>query len=403
MKIFRILPLFFTIGICMTISSLLLVGHAAAQNKSAEKPHKRVCEITNNPEAIRCHAHVIVDDSGKPHVSLYPFAYGPLQLQNAYGLTGNAGGKILAIVDAYDDPQIKFDLDTYNSTFGLPVFPSCIGAISTSTIPCFQKVNQSGGNSYPSVDAGWALEISLDVEVAHASCPSCKLLLVEATSSSYADLLTAEDRAVTMGALAVSNSYGSGEFRGETNFDSHFKKPSVAFTFSTGDNGYGTSYPASSQYVTAVGGTSLFLNTNSTYNSESAWSGTGSGCSLYEPRLSFQPFIGCLRRVIADVSADADPNTGAAVYDSVPYSGQTGWFQVGGTSLSSPIVAAAYMLGGIPNSAMANTLPYISPSNLHDITTGSNGFCKKYKSLCTAVVGFDGPTGLGTPNGTSAF
>lgn len=396
----------FLLILFVTAMGLLTAPLALAQGNGKEKPHKAICGAVSDNK-IRCHAHVIVDDKGNPEVSKNVVTsssgpYGPMQFQTAYKLNGSASGRILAIVDAFDDPNIQADLAAYDSEVGLSAFPSCSLPINSSSVPCFQKVDQNGGNNYPKVDSGWGLEESLDVEVAHASCPDCKLLLVEANSSSYNDLLTAVDRAVTMGASVVSNSYGSNEFFGETSLDYHFNKPGIAFTFSAGDNGYGTSYPAASRYVTSVGGTSLYLNSDNSYYSETVWSGTGSGCSAYEPRFYLQPYIGCSRRVLNDVSADANPNTGAAVYDS-NYYGYSGWFEVGGTSLSSPIIAAAYALQGIPNGIQANNLPYNNPSsNLHDITSGNNAR-KCHSVLCSATVGFDGPTGFGTPNGINAF
>ena len=313
-RVFTLILLFSAIIVGLQISPVAL-----AQRNGKDKPHKEVCGAVSD-DKIRCHAHVIVDDKGNPGVNKNVVTsasgpYGPAQFQTAYKLNGSASGRILAIVDAYDDPNIISDLAAYNNGVGLPSFPTCSSPISVSSVPCFQKADQNGGNTYPKVDSGWALEESLDVEVAHASCPDCKLLLVEANSSSYDDLLTAVDQAVTMGASVVSNSYGSNEFSSETLLDYHFNKKGIAFTFSAGDHGYGTSYPASSQYVTSVGGTSLYLNSDNSYHSESVWNGTGSGCSSYEPRFNLQPYIGCSRRVLNDVSADADPNTGAAVYD----------------------------------------------------------------------------------------
>lgn len=367
--------------------------------------HIPVCPPGPKNEVARCHARVVVDKTGKPQSTFAPSGYGPLQFQTAYNLLGtSASGRILAIVDAYDDPTVKNDLDTYSSQFGLPPIPTCSPDIATSVSPCFQKVDQNGGNNFPQADAGWALEISLDTQIARGVCPSCKILLIEANSSSYQDLMTGVDTAVLMNATAVSNSYGSNEFSGESFYDSHFNHPGIAFTFSSGDNGYGTSYPAASKYVTAVGGTSLSLNFDNTYNHETVWSGTGSGCSRYESKPSFQHDTGCLHRTIGDVAADADPNTGAAVYDTTQYAGQTGWFQVGGTSLASPLIASVYVLKGITSLVQANSIPYANKSFLHDITSGRNGFCKRSMLyLCAGVVGYDGPTGFGSPNGINAF
>jgi len=373
--------------------------------------HAPVCGSERAGEA-RCHAHVIVDEKGKPKTTTAPAAYGPNQLRSAYNLTSTVGSpsQVIAIVDAYDDPNIQSDLDTYSSRFGIASLPSCSGPVALSTVSCFQKVDQRGGTNYPTVDSGWALEIALDVEIAHGVCPSCSILLVEADSSTLANLFAAVDRAATLGATEMSNSYGtSREFSGETTYDSHFNRKGIAITVSSGDSGYGTSYPAASPYVTSTGGTSLYLDSFGNYSTESAWSGSGSGCSSQETlKPSGQPTIGnCARRIIADVSAVADPNTGAAVYDSVPYNGSSGWFKVGGTSLSSPLIAAVYALaGGVSSALYGNAMPYAlkTAGNIHDITSGKNGRCSGANiALCTATSGFDGPTGLGTPNGVGAF
>jgi len=372
---------------------------------AAASPHSRESRVCTAPNLARasCNAHVVTDRGGSPAASTLPSGYGPAQLRGAYGLSGASGNATIAIVDAYNDPNIKADLDRYDSTYGLPVFPSCSSTVTTS---CFMKVNQRGGTSSPSTNSGWTLEISLDVEVAHAVCPTCKLILVEADSSSYTNLMTAVDRARSLGASVISNSYGSGEFLGETAYDSYFNHPGVVFTFSSGDSGYGATYPAASPYVTAVGGTTLNLNPDNSWKSESVWSGAGSGCSAYESKPAFQTDTSCSKRSIADVSAVADPNTGAAVYDSVRYSGRSGWFQVGGTSLASPLVAAIYALaGGVPSGTQANTVPYANvnySTNLHDIVSGSNGSCGG-TYLCTGSIGYDGPSGLGTPNGAGAL
>jgi subtilase family serine protease len=251
----------------------------------------------------------------------------------------------------------------------------------------------------PRGNQGWALEISLDVQAAHAMCPGCKILLVEASTNSFSNLIAAEDYA-TSHASVVSNSWGGNEFSSETSssYDGHFNK-AVPITVSSGDNGYGVEYPAASRYVTAVGGTTLDLNSDNTRASESVWSGAGSGCSVYEGKPSWQNDSDCSKRTVADVSADADPSTGAAVYDSYGYSGQSGWFQVGGTSLASPLIAAMYALAG---NAATSSYPYAHTSGIYDVTAGSNGSCGG-SYLCAASTGYDGPTGLGTPVGVTAF
>jgi len=372
------------------VASLLFSVAAVAAS------HKPVCPGPAAEGTARCHSHVITDAKGNPNASFSPSGYGPAQFVGGYSLPGGVAGtgQTVAIVDAYDDPNIESDLGVYSSTF---VLPAC-----TTANGCFKKVNQTGGTSYPAKSAGWALEISLDVETVHAVCPNCKILLVEATSNSFANLLAAEDYAASH-ANIVSNSWGGRESSGETSNDSHFNHIGTPITFSSGDGGFGVEYPAASQYVTAVGGTTLNL-IGTTYVSEQVWSGAGSGCSAFEPKPSWQTDSGCIRRTVADVSADADPNTGAAVYDTVRYQGRVGWFQVGGTSLSSPIIAATYALAGNASSTNDGSYPYLngSSSNLHDVTTGSNGSCSPLY-LCTGVPGYDGPTGLGTPKGTGAF
>lgn len=366
--------------------------------------HRSVCATPVSGEAS-CTARMVTDAAGTPKTATLPSGYGPAQLTKAYALPSSSNATttpIIAIVDAYDDPNAANDLSKYSSTFGISQLPTCSGTVAASKVSCFQKVNQTGSTSrMPSSNAGWALEISLDVQTAHASCQNCKVLLVEANSSSYNDLMKAVDTAVALGANVVSGSWGGSEFSSETSYDSHFNRPGVAFTFSAGDSGYGTLYPAASPYVTSVGGTSLLLNSDNSYFSETAWSGTGGGCSRYEAKPTWQHDTLCTTRTMNDVSADANPATGVAVYDSVRYYGQSGWFQVGGTSLSAPLIASVYALSGNTSGA-ANTLPYTlaSATNLHDVTSGTNGSCG---ILCDTAAGYDAPTGLGTPSGVAAF
>ena len=370
--------------------------------------HKDVCTATIQGRAS-CNARVLTTTANVPlstTTTPYVNALGPAQFLKAYNLTGTASQpQVVAIVDAYDDPFIYNDLTTYSQQYGIPVLPQCVGAAASSSVPCFQKMNQNGSTtSYPNPDPSWSLEIALDVEAVHAVCQNCTILLVEANSSSFADLTAADDQAVAQGAKIISNSWGGpGDASAEAVYDTHYNKPGVAFLFSSGDSGYGLEYPATSPYVVAVGGTSLFLNADGSYNTETAWSGAGSGCSTFETKPSWQTDTNCTRRTATDVSAVADPNTGASVYDSYQYSGMSGWFEVGGTSLSSPIAASVYALAGTPPTAVAaNSIPYSNASKLHDVTSGSNGTCGG-SYLCTAGVGYDGPTGLGTPNGIGGF
>ncbi|MCX4423136.1 S53 family peptidase [Streptomyces mirabilis] len=335
-----------------------------------------------------------------------PSGYGPSNLQSAYGLTSaaasNGSGETIAIVDAYNDPNAEADLAKYRSYYGLSACTTANG--------CFKKVSQTGSTtSLPSSDTGWSEEISLDVDMASAICPNCNILLVEATSATMANLGKAVNEAVTLGAKYVSNSYGGSESSSDTSYDtSYFNHPGVAITVSAGDSGYGAEYPAASKYVTSVGGTALSTSSNSRGWTESVWEtssteGTGSGCSSYDAKPTWQTDTGCSKRTIADVSAVADPATGVSVYDS--YGVTAGWYTFGGTSASSPIIAGVYALGGTPSSgSYPASFPYASAgtSALNDVTSGSNGSCGS-SYLCTAKSGYDGPTGWGTPEGVAAF
>jgi Predicted protease len=236
--------------------------------------------------------------------------------------------------------------------------------------------------------------------MASAICPGCNILLVEASSASFANLATAVDYAASHGATVISNSYGGNEYSSETSDESHYNHPGIAITVSSGDSGYGVEFPAASQYVTSVGGTHLTPSSGGRGWTETVWSGAGSGCSTYITKPSWQPTVdGCAKRTVADVSAVADPNTGVAVYDTYRLH-PGGWLVFGGTSVASPIVAGVYALAGNASSISPQHL-YTNPS-FYDVTSGSNGNCGG-GLLCTGVTGYDGPTGLGTPNGTSAF
>ena len=330
-----------------------------------------------------------------------PTGLSPARVRHAYGfdqLSNGGEGQILAIVDAYDHPNIEADLGVFSTTFGLPACTTANG--------CFQKLYASGAK--PKTNAGWALEISLDVEWAHAIAPYAKILLVEAKSSSFTDLLKAVDVAVKSGASVVSMSFGGSEFGSEASYDAHFNVGGVTFLASSGDSGNGVEYPAASQYVIGVGGTTLNVDASGNYVGETAWSGSGGGLSVYEPEPSSQanyplPYAG--KRGIPDVAYDGDPNTGFPVYDSVTYQGQSGWFQMGGTSAGAPqwagLIAIANSLrvaaGKARLSGTYNVLYGIVTtgygSDYHDVTTGTNGTCG---SVCSAAGGYDYVTGLGS-------
>ena len=332
-----------------------------------------------------CHALVVVDAHGNPAATSSPTGLSPATIESVYGFSTSStagAGQTVAIVDAYDDPTAASDLGVFSSTFGLP---SCTTANS-----CFTKVNQTGGTSYPRKDAGWALEISLDIQWAHAIAPGAKILLVEASSNSNANLYAAEDYAKTHAAY-VSNSWGGSESSSETSNDGHFSQSGVSFFVSAGDAGLPAEYPSASPNVISVGGTTLNFSGGS-FTSETGWSSGGGGCSAYETattaQSSFSDYaqVNCGgKRATPDVSLDADPVSGVSVYDTTSYQGQKGWFKVGGTSASSPMWAARSADAGIVVNAAT---VYGSTISYRDITSGNNG--------APCLVGFDLCTGRGS-------
>lgn len=403
------------------VSALALVGmglqpvsaaprggdHTGRADEVSKRNVERVCGAPQQGE-FTCFALRRTDTKGakglQPHAD--PSGYGPADLQGAYQLPADGGaGQTVAIVDAYDDPNAEADLAVYRQQYGLP---AC-----TADNGCFSKVDQRGGTDYPTPDADWAGEISLDLDMVSAAAPNAHILLVEADSASTDDLGSSVNTAVELGAKYVSNSYGSrytstpgsGESADELTYDQeYFDHPGVAVTVSSGDSDYGVAYPAASQYVTSVGGTSLTEDDSSRGWTESVWhnsyGGPGSGCSMYEPKPSFQTDSGCDMRAVSDVAAVSDPATGVAVYDSYQ---TTGWGQYGGTSAASPLIAGVYAAAGTPVAdTYPNSYPYTNPGSLNDVTEGANGSCDP-SYLCTAGAGYDGPTGLGTPAGLAAF
>jgi len=253
--------------------------------------------------------------------------------------------------------------------------------------------------SYPTTDTGWSQESALDLDMASAMCPGCKLVLVEATTPSYANLAQAVRTAAAIpGVTVISNSYGGSE-AGSTTYEPSYNQPGKAVTVSTGDSGYGVQFPASSPHVIAVGGTHLVRSSNARGWAETAWTSGGSGCSTVYAKPSFQTDAGCSGRVEADVSAVGDPNTGVAVYGPTSRT-RSGWMVFGGTSASAPLIGGIYGVTGHTPTGAASI--YQNASQLNDVTSGSNGSCGG-TYLCTAGVGYDGPTGNGTPNGTGPF
>jgi subtilase family serine protease len=331
-------------------------------------------------------------------------AFVPAQIRHAYGfdLVANQGaGQTIGIVDAYDDANAEGDLGVFSKKFNLP---AC-----TTTNGCFLKVYETSRK--PAANANWAVEISLDIQWAHAIAPQAKIVLVETSTNNLSDLIAGVDVAVKHGASAVSMSWTSSEVSAERNLDNHFVASGVTFLAASGDTGTGVAYPAASPDVVAVGGTSLALDAAGNYASETAWSGSGGGQSAYEyePMVQSQfpiPDDSRGARGTPDVSYNANPGTGYAIYDSVGISGATGWFQVGGTSAAAPQWAALVAIANSmrvalrkahltsTNGAIYSAAKAGIGANFHPVTAGTNGSCGQ---MCDALAGYDYVTGLGTP------
>jgi subtilase family serine protease len=385
------------VGAASLVVSALAAGGPTASAAPAARLHPtKVCKAVTAKGEATCHALKMVNAKGvSPNASTPPAAgLDPTELKNAYNLTGlSSGGRTVAIVDAYGYTNLERDLGVYRSQFGLPACTKANG--------CLRIIDQNGGTSLPRTDLGWSQEQALDVDAVSAACPDCKILVVQAKTATFANLGAAVNTAARQaGVVAISNSYG-GSDAPDTTYGTYYNHPGIAVTASTGDNGYqGGSYPASSSYVTAVGGTSLKMS-GTTRVSETVWSGAGSGCSTYNTALPGASTFntGCAKRAMADVSAAADPNTGGLSVYAPTTTKSSSWSQYGGTSESSPIIASVYALAG---GGYSNATPYAHPGSLFDITSGSNGSCPTTQ-WCNARAGWDGPTGLGTPNGTGAF
>jgi hypothetical protein len=394
-----------------------------------------VCPAPTKPGEATCFADLRIDSRARsetPASTAGPAApqtvgdggaYSPAFLQSAYNAPSATGGagKTVAIVSAFDDPSAESDLAVYRSQYGLPPCTTANG--------CFSKVN-AFGNASPlpptEPDVGeWPFETSLDIDMVSALCPNCHILLVEATGPDTitgggdlsGGLNTAVGSAVALGANVVSMSWGNYAEQ-DVRFEATFEHPGVRFFAASGDSGYGaTNYPAASNYVTAVGGTTLnqATSTGTRNATETAWGGlvdlpvphfegSGSGCDLFNPKPSWQPNVCSGMRAVADVSADGDPATPVWVYDSQPLDGSPpDWGEAGGTSASAPIVAGIAALASAPSGSIDNpsSIPYSHPGAFNDITSGMSAQCQA--SICQAKAGFDAPTGLGTPNGSAGF
>jgi subtilase family serine protease len=377
--------------------------------------------ITNLPRLVQGEESPV--SFMRPHYSLNPIdpgaapdttsgppntAFNPTQIRHAYGfdLVSNQGaGQVIGIVDAYDDPKAEADLGTFSTQFGLPACTSANG--------CFRKVYSSG--KAPASNSNWAVEIALDVEWAHAIAPKATILLVEAPSNSLTDLVNGAVVAVRNGASVVSMSWTASEWSSESSMDKNFVSSGVTYLAASGDAGTGVAYPAVSPDVIGVGGTSLTLSSSGAYQSETAWSGSGGGLSVYEREPAFQSQFAIANdprgyRGSPDVSYNGNPGTGYAVYDSVGVNGYAGWFQVGGTSAGTPQWAALISIANSmrvaarkSNLSSTDTTLYTiakaaMSADFHAVTSGTNGSCG---TMCTAGAGYDYVTGLGTPQASA--
>jgi subtilase family serine protease len=354
--------------------------------------------------------------NGQPKLSsTTPSGLPPSAIASVYNLSGLApssgagAGQIIAIVDAYDDPNALADLNTFNAQYGYAQLSTCTSLSQSG--PCFEKAFPQGT---PKTNTGWALEESLDIEWAHAEAPAAKIVLVEAASNSNANLFGAVSYGNSIGATEVSMSFGGGESSSETSYDADMTHPGTFYTASAGDSGHGAEYPAASPNVIAVGGTTLNGCSGTScagFTSESTWSGSGGGASAVEAIPADQsgytgPVFGAstisaltgAKRGIPDVSFEGNPNTGVSVYDSTSYQGQSGWFTLGGTSVGAPnwagILAAGAAAGKTALQGGSAIYSGGYTTNLRDVTSGTNGTCG---TDCTAGTGYDLVTGLGSP------
>ena len=373
---------------------------------------QQVCAPSTGPQDMSCMSLLPARKPGAARMDLSGptgSGYGPADLQSAYALAAASAakgkGQTVAIVDAYNDPTAAADLAVYRKQWGLP---ACAAG-------CLTILNENGQTSpLPGVDptGGWELEESTDLDMVSAICPNCHIELVEADSTSLSDLGTAEDTAAASGAKFISDSWDGPDGYGSSADDQYFNHPGVVITVAAGDDGFGASYPAASQFVTSVGGTTLVRAPGTARGwTESVWTGTGSGCSLNEPKPDWQTADdslagGCLNRTDNDVAAVADENTPVWLYDSYPFQGAAPqWGEVGGTSVASPIIASVYALAGTPlRGSYPASYPYSHAGDLFPVTSGTNGPCEPTRPyLCNGGPGYNGPDGWGTPDGTAAF
>jgi subtilase family serine protease len=353
-----------------------------------------------SPDVLRQIAHPPLRHFAMPQAAVPGFT--PAGLMQAYNFPGvdfkeKGKGQTIALVEAYDDPTAEADLATFSKQFGLPACTTANGCLT---------LIYAGGPKPPADIIGWSNETAIDMQWAHAMAPAAAILLVESQSASLRDLLPGVDAAVQNGATVVSMSWIASEGRNESQSDTHFNAPGVTFVAASGDSGHGAGYPSASPYVVAVGGTSLTVDANGAWASETAWTDSGGGASEFEAEPSYQTGVQTTgKRGVPDVAYDADPNTGVPSYNSHACGAcLTGWEQWGGTSIGAPQWAAFFAIANslrvlAGKSALTQPQAILYPAadgGYHDITSGSNGSCGLQ---CQAGPGYDFVTGLGSPIG----
>ncbi|HTR94512.1 MAG TPA: hypothetical protein VMI73_22505 [Trebonia sp.] len=398
-----------------TLAVALAVAPAGAATTHAAKPAKSAA--AGSQHTLYRIKTLGKRSNGQPELAVAtPSGLPPSAIESVYNLSGlspssGAGaGQIIAIVDAYHDPNALSDLNKFNAQYGYATLSTCTSLTQSGS--CFEQVHP--GSRTPSSNSGWALEESLDIEWAHAEAPAAKIVLVEATSATDANLYSAVSYANSLGATEVSMSWGGSESSSETADDSYFTHSGTLYTVSAGDSGHGAQSPASSPNVVAVGGTTLNGCSGTSCSgtvTETTWTDSGGGISAYESIPSYQTgYTGTVygastitaltggKRGIPDVSFVGNPNTGVSVYDSTAYEGQSGWWTLGGTSVGAPnwagILAAGAAAGDTALQGNADIYSGGYKTNLRDITSGTNGSCG---TDCTSGAGYDLVTGLGSP------
>ncbi len=410
--------------------------HSIVESR-ASAGRARLCAPPKDAAHASCFASVRTDSSISSIAADIVSGLAPQDLSTLYnfpapGMQGGAGsGQTVAVVEAGDYAQAESDLSVYRTHFGLPQCQSWNGCLRKVGAGYTGTTSATGSSTSISAHAtttaaqltalGWDAETDTDTEIVSAVCPQCRIIIAEAASNSLADLSAAVTAAVNAGATIVNTSFGAPESAADAQFSPAYSNSRhVKVVSASGDWGFGVYYPASDPNVVAVGGTTISVV--GTTVTEAAWGGSGSGCSTVfaGPAWQHPPAVAgaCQMRNVADVSADADPLTGVAVYDSelaspqvgqlfgffnVMIPAQGGWAIFGGTSVAAPIVASMYALSGDTSRNVGAQTLYSDPTSAFlQVTSGSNGTCSPLY-LCTALPGYNGPTGLGVPDGLSSF